>query len=64
MANLYPAVGIAYHKKCKRHYKRKDKGMITAAFLLGMVAVLFVGEWTVRFQIWGAMILLYFALVM
>ena len=65
MANLYPAIGMSYRKKCKRHHKKEyDKELITLVFIFACGMVFFFNDWTLRFQMWGSLLLLYLALMM
>ncbi|MBT4540557.1 hypothetical protein HOC35_03515 [Candidatus Woesearchaeota archaeon] len=63
MANLYPAVRLSYERSC-REEKQKNLKEITIAFIGSMLIVLFVPTWTLKFQMWGALLVLYFAMIL
>ena len=63
MANLYPAVGLSYERSCKEERQRNLKH-ISVTFIASVLIVLFVPTWTLKFQMWGALIVLYFAMIM
>ena len=58
-----PAMAIAYERTCNEHRTRNSKEL-AITFIVSMLVVLFVPTWTLRFQMWGVLIALYFALIM
>ena len=57
------AMGIVYEGVCNENRIRNSKEL-AVAFIASMLMVLFVPTWTLRFQMWGVLIALYFALIM
>jgi hypothetical protein len=56
-------MGIVYEGVCNENRIRNSKEL-AVAFIASMLMVLFVPTWTLRFQMWGVLIALYFALIM
>ncbi|MFH1440320.1 MAG: hypothetical protein ABIG89_07150 [Candidatus Woesearchaeota archaeon] len=62
--DMYPAVSMNYNSRCREHKNEKyDKTMITLAYVMAMICVLFFNGWTLRLEMWGALTMLYFAVI-
>ncbi|MBI4453360.1 hypothetical protein HY636_01835 [Candidatus Woesearchaeota archaeon] len=63
MTNLYPAMGMVYERVCKEECSKHNNMGLTLVFIISMLAVLFFGDWGLRFKMWGSLTILYFVFV-
>lgn len=63
MAHLYPALDMMYQRVYKEESNKCDNTSLTLVFIISMLAVLFFGDWGLRFKMWGSLTILYFVIV-
>lgn len=63
MAQLYPALDMVYERVYKEESCKCDNTSLTLVFIISMLAVMFFGDWGLRFKMWGSLVILYFVIV-
>ncbi|MBS3122800.1 hypothetical protein J4434_08010 [Candidatus Woesearchaeota archaeon] len=63
MVNMCPALDMMYERVYKEESCKYDNTSLTLVFIISMLAVLFFGDWGLRFKMWGSLTILYFVFV-